>query len=211
MIDIAIYENYSIRYFEVSLLEEGSKYSVGRSTEYQVPYFSFSSKSISRNQGYIKSKYGKLSYHDTASSSKVNRTYLNNCDITGEETRMDFESVIAFPCNYNKYAFMFCTRNRNWNFYKLRKQDITVGNDLQLCQLCLSDVSGILFQLQYIDQKYFLAIPIGMEEEVFLLNEYGRETTIEESIEIKAGNVYRIVSNQYLFIIGGDVILYGTD
>ena len=47
------------------------------------------------------------------------------------------------------------------------------------------------------------------DEEVLLLDEYGDEVEIENSIEIQLNHIYRIISGEYLFIIGGDVILYG--
>ncbi len=47
------------------------------------------------------------------------------------------------------------------------------------------------------------------DEEVLLLDEYGDEVEIENSIEIELNHIYRIISGEYLFIIGGDIILYG--
>ncbi len=214
MIYIVTYENYSIRYYEVSCLEEGGEYSVGRSTEQQVCYFEFTSKTISRDQGYIKMRYGSPFYYDTDGSKKVNRTYLNNRDRTGKCVELDFYNVVAFPCNHSKYAFLLCTTNADWKYCKLRKQNVTVGSKLKTCEIYIEDVPESLFELQYIDQKYFLTIPMEMEsesedEEVLLLDEYGDEVEIENSIEIQLNHIYRIISGEYLFIIGGDVILYG--
>lgn len=215
MIYIATYEDYSIRYYEVNCLEEGGEYSVGRSTEQQVRYFEFSSKTISRNQGYIKLKNGIVPfYYDTANSARINRTYLNDDDITGKSTKLDFYNVVAFPCNHSKYAFLLCTTNADWKYCKLRKQNVMVGSKLKTCEIYIEDAPESLFELQYIDQKYFITIPMEMEaesedEEVLLLDEYGDEVEIENSIEIQLNHIYRIISGEYLFIIGGDVILYG--
>lgn len=214
MIYIATYENYSIRYYEVSCLEEGGEYSIGRSTEQQICYFEFTSKTISRDQGYIKMRYGSPFYYDTDSLRKVNRTYLNNRDRTGKCVELDFYNVVAFPCNHSKYAFLLCTTNADWKYCKLRKQNVVVGSRLKTCEIYLEDAPESLFELQYIDQKYFLTIPMEMEsesegEEVLLLDEYGDEVEIENSIEIELNHIYRIISGEHLFIIGGDVILYG--
>ena len=103
---------------------------------------------------------------------------------------------------------------KNWAYYRLTGQNFNIsilGDE----KIVFSESTDAILEFRFIGQNYYVTSPGTMDKKAFILNDdlddpYAEEAEkITKSIRIDYKHVYRIIYENYLFVIGGDIILYG--
>lgn len=209
---IMTYEDYHINYYDIDAVDR--EYSVGRNTKdisNDIPYHS---GTISREKGIASVTFGVLYYRNSDRQVVPVPTYLNNRDIFKEEISFEHCDVLAFPLDNYKFAYMMYVEQKNWAYYRLTGQNFNIsilGDEI----IVFSESTDAILEFRFIGQNYYVTSPGTMDKKAFILNDdlddpYAEEAEkITKSIRIDYKHVYRIIYENYLFVIGGDIILYG--
>lgn len=221
---LLVFDNYEIRCLDTSKFLDGKLHSVGRiDTETGIiPDVHFNPEliSIGRKQGYIQSQYGHLYYTE---SSNHFPTRFNNCSFSDE----------TFPiCNsgsiYNVFtfmhqdgypiAFMFLVENKDWSFHQLDGTDVTIGSEPheEIFQfedsdtIVLENIPARLLNLTFIDEHYFVQVSEEAAPFFGIIDDDNNIKALTENIRLDPTKTYRFLyREEYLFVIGGDILLYG--
>ena len=221
---LLIFDNYTIRYLDTSKFLDGKLHSVGRiDTETGIQpdvHFSPELISIGRKQGYIQSKYGHLYYTE---SSNHFPTRFNNYGFSDETFPISNSGSIYNVFTFmhqdgSPIAFMFLVENKNWNFRQLDGTDVIIGNEPHEEIFQFEDTDTIvlehtperLLNLSFIDEHYFLQVSEEATPFFFIIDDDNNIKTLTENIRLDPTKTYRFLyREEYMFVIGGDILLYG--
>ncbi|MDU3304740.1 MAG: hypothetical protein E7F06_01495 [Lachnospiraceae bacterium] len=221
---LLVFNNYDIYYLDTYKFLDTKKHLVGRiDTETDVlpdVYFSPELNSIGRKQGYIQSRYGHLYYTE---SSNHFPTRFNNHSFSDETFPIsnsgNIYNVFTF-IHQDGYpiGFMFLVENQNWDFHQLDGTDVIIGSEPHR-EIFLSEDKDLLvlentperfLNLTFIDDHYFIQVSKEEAPLFYLIDDNNNMKNLTENMRLDPAKTYRFLyREEYMFIIGGDILLYG--
>ena len=220
---LLIFDNYTIRYLDTSKFLDGNSIPLDvliLRQEFNQMFIQSRINLYRKKQGYIQSKYGHLYYTE---SSNHFPTRFNNYGFSDETFPISNSGSIYNVFTFmhqdgSPIAFMFLVENKNWNFHQLDGTDVIIGNEPHEEIFQFEDTDTIvlehtperLLNLSFIDEHYFCRYQKKPLHFFFIIDDDNNIKTLTENIRLDPTKTYRFLyREEYMFVIGGDILLYG--
>lgn len=210
---LLVYQKYSIQCYPQKEMIPNEKYSVGRITEDNQPYVSFDSSLtfIGRQHGMVTSMHDRLYY---IGLSNLAPTFFNNQKMKRGtfplEAGQDLTNVFTIKETKYPQAFLFTSDHADWNLCRLRKNDVKIGNLTGNTDIVLDDNLKEIAEFQFIGGQYYLIISEPARNDFLQIEDDNTVKKIYENLCMDKEKTYRLIyKKEYMFIVGGPVILYG--
>lgn len=210
---LLVYQKYSLQCYSQKEMIPNKKYSVGRITEDNQPYIGFdpSLEFIGRRHGMVTSMHNRLYY---IGFPNLAPTFFNNQKMRNGifplENGQNYTNIFTIKEIKYPQAILFVSNHADWNLCRFRKNDIKIGNLTTNNDIVLDDNLKEIAEFQFIGGQYYLTISEPARNEFLQIEDNNSIKKICENLCLDKEKTYRFIyKKEYMFIVGGSVILYG--